>query len=77
MINDVFKPVANRVDQWEFSVFNLWGERMFVTSDISLGWDGTFGDELVQAGIYQWSITGTNLLTGVEFEKHGFLNIFR
>ena len=77
--NNTWIISTNGIDLQNFTLllYNRWGELIYESHDPSIGWDGTFGDELVQAGIYQWSITGINLLTGIEFERHGFLNIFR
>lgn len=55
-VNDVFKPVANRVNQWTFSVFNLWGEQLFTTNDINAGWDGSFREKACQNGSYIWRV---------------------
>lgn len=55
-INDVFKPVANRVSHWSFSVFNLWGEQLFFSNDPNLGWDGTFNGKVCENGSYIWRV---------------------
>jgi len=55
-VNDVFKPIANRVSAWEFSVFNLWGEKLFSTTDINEGWDGKFFDKICENGSYIWLV---------------------
>jgi gliding motility-associated-like protein len=55
-VNDVFKPIANRVSAWEFSVFNLWGEKLFSTTDINEGWDGKFFDKICENGSYIWRV---------------------
>jgi gliding motility-associated-like protein len=55
-VNDVFKPVANRVVQWHFCVFNLWGEQLFATNDPNEGWDGTFQGKVCESGSYIWRV---------------------
>jgi gliding motility-associated-like protein len=54
--NDEFRPVAGSVSEWEFSVFNGWGERVFHTLDSSAGWDGSFNSRKAEAGSYVWEI---------------------
>lgn len=53
-VNNVFKPVANFIDfdSYYFSVFNRWGEMLWSTSNIDMGWDGTYNGKVVQEGAY-------------------------
>jgi gliding motility-associated-like protein len=42
-INDIFKPVfdnINVITDIEFIIYNRWGEQVFYTKDINVGWDG-------------------------------------
>src|SRR5690606_38473490 len=45
--NDDFSPIMEGVDEDEylFSVFNRWGEKVFETTSIYKKWDGTFNGE--------------------------------
>jgi gliding motility-associated-like protein len=45
----------------QFEIFNRWGERVFITNNISpnepnLGWDGTFKGLLLDAGVFGWVV---------------------
>ena len=57
-VNDVFKIVrtVNIYKLKEFSVWNRWGEKVFETSDVNEGWDGTFGNHLQPMSVYVWQI---------------------
>lgn len=55
--NDVFLPVAGTVSQWELDIYNRWGERVFHSSDESLGWDGTYQGKGLEAGMYVYSVS--------------------
>lgn len=57
-INDVFK-IAKHLNIRSisyFKVFNRWGEKVFTTSDINSGWDGTKDNEKSPAGVYVWYV---------------------
>jgi gliding motility-associated-like protein len=57
-INDVFRIVRHLNIQKlkEFSVFNRWGEKLFSTTDISEGWDGTYQNKEQGIGVYVWQV---------------------
>jgi gliding motility-associated-like protein len=78
-LNNTWKITTSGIDVYQFtlSIYNRWGELIFVSHDPEYGWDGTFGNSLVQAGLYQWRIEGVNILTNQDFERFGFINVFR
>lgn len=53
-INDVFIPVASGIKQYDLTLFNRWGDLLFKTSDISVGWNGEAGSEPCAQGVYVW-----------------------
>lgn len=56
--NQTFKPVLTGIDvhNYQMIIFNRWGELIFETNNPEVGWDGTYGGEIVQDGIYTWSL---------------------
>jgi gliding motility-associated-like protein len=62
--NDVFAPKTfsiyekgpNGENNYEFSIYNRWGERVFETYKLGEGWDGTFKGGEVQEGTYIYII---------------------
>lgn len=56
--NEIFKPVTFgfEVVQYEFTIFNRWGDIMFTTTDPQAGWDGYYLGNLSQAGLYNWQM---------------------
>ena len=58
--NEIFKPVMEGFDENEYTlyIFNRWGELIFESHDMNVGWDGTYSqhDENVQDGVYTWEI---------------------
>ena len=77
--NNTWKIVLNGIDilQFRLTVYNRWGQPVFESRDPAVGWDGTFNNQLVQAGLYQWKIEGVESLTGLPVERYGYVNIFR
>jgi gliding motility-associated-like protein len=58
-LNDVWRPVCYglyRDGDYELSIFDRWGKRVFWTIVIDNGWDGTFKDKPCEVGVYNWRI---------------------
>ena len=55
-LNDEIKPLIKPdfppIDQFEWSVFNRWGDLMFVSRSVDTSWDGTFRQREASAGVY-------------------------
>ena len=64
MKNDVFRPLGYGLENYKLTIFNRWGQVIFVSLDFEGGWDGTYGEEAAENGIYVWEISyfqnGTN-----------------
>lgn len=58
--NEVFKPVMDGFDPQKYTlyIFNRWGDLIFESHDMEVGWDGTFAgqDFQVQDNVYVWKI---------------------
>ena len=57
--NDVFHPILYGVDKYELNIFNKWGELLFISTDINIGWDGYYRDQLCQQDVYVYKINVT------------------
>lgn len=58
-INDFFFAFGTEIKTFEMMVFNRWGEEIFKTDDISIGWDGTHRGQKSPIGVYAWRILYT------------------
>lgn len=59
--NDVLRarPFGIKIFRY-FEVYNRFGERVFYTTDASIGWDGTFHSMPQDTGIYVWMCAGVD-----------------
>lgn len=74
--NPLFIPIIYDVSEYEFSIYNRWGQIIFQTTNRLKGWDGTINYKDVPEGVYVWKIQFKNHL-GI-FEDHiGHVNLFR
>ncbi len=57
--NNEFKPIGlfeKLATEYEFMIFNRWGERIFYTKDPNQAWDGRYQFTLAPSGIYVYRI---------------------
>ncbi len=75
-LNDCYKiKYWGSVDDFEFSVFNRWGNRLFYTKDPGQCWDGTFKGIPQDPGVYIYMIKGKTFCEPEVFRKGTFLLI--
>jgi gliding motility-associated-like protein len=58
-LNDEFIPIfnmANSVKAYRFEVYNRWGQIVFESNDITVGWDGKYKGKICQTGTYNWIV---------------------
>ena len=57
--NDVFRiPPGVPIALKEFSIFDRWGNRVFSTTDVNLGWNGLLKGRAADTGVYVYIIKG-------------------
>lgn len=57
--NDTFYPVVYgqlRNEEYEFVIYNRWGEQLFLTNNIDEAWDGTYLGREAQQDVYAYRI---------------------
>lgn len=57
--NQVFKPVAGFIDfdSYRMEVYNKWGQLIFDSDDIEIGWDGTYRGNVVREDYFRYIIS--------------------
>ncbi len=78
-INEVFHPSGEGIDptDYEFSIFDRWGEQIFHTKDPSEGWDGTYSGEFVKNDVYVWKLITRNIYNGEKKDMNGSVTLLR
>ncbi|MDA0945900.1 MAG: PKD domain-containing protein [Bacteroidetes bacterium] len=57
--NDVFRPMHAGVEDYELMVFTKWGEMIFYSNSVHLGWDGYVNGRLAAQDVYAWKASAT------------------
>ncbi|MBL4752471.1 MAG: gliding motility-associated C-terminal domain-containing protein [Flavobacteriales bacterium] len=74
--NDVFFPEIEYAATFKMIIFNRWGEVVFVTDDLNIGWDGYYKGKLALQDTYGWKINVV-FIDGVAIERLGEVTVIR
>jgi len=75
--NDAFLPFPVGIDKYNyFMVFNRWGQQVFSTTKMNLGWDGKLIGKDQATGTYVWMIQGVTK-DGRLITKKGTVTLIR
>lgn len=83
--NEVFLPIfsdPSLVREYKLLIFNRWGEIVFESNDIEVGWDGyykqmdQYGVQKVQDGTYIWQIRYIDAYS-VTINEKGHINVLK
>ncbi len=74
--NDEFRVAYRSISEFEISIYDQWGRRVYQSDDITKGWDGTFHGDLASMGTYFYVIKakGTD---DYEYVIKGSVNLLR
>lgn len=59
--NNTFIPVIYDVLNYEFWIYDRWGEEIFHSTELHQGWDGSYKGKICQDGVYTYKIKYTNI----------------
>jgi len=74
--NEVFHPYLEYTQEYRLQIFNRWGELVFESKDVNIGWDGYYKNELSQADVYVYKLEVT-FINGAKATKVGDLTLLR
>ena len=76
-LNEIFRAYGIGVDTFEMEIYTRWGQRIFTSNSLDIGWDGTTEDGMqVPVGVYIYNIKTTNIY-GEDFKYHGQVKLIR
>jgi gliding motility-associated-like protein len=68
--NDRLIPIPVGLKAYDyFEIYNRWGQRMYRTSQVGVGWDGYFRGVLQDSDTYVWQVQGTDFLGKRVYKK--------
>jgi gliding motility-associated-like protein len=74
--NETFNAVTRGVKKYSLLIFNRWGQKVFESTDLNTGWDGTFKGQACKSDVYAWKISATSA-DGVIKELTGQVMLYR
>ena len=78
--NNVFKVAGRNIDlnQFELSIYNRWGEIIFISQDPNIGWDGAIANKgLAPIGTYTYQVVYRFVNASESETLTGHLNLIR
>lgn len=77
-LNPIFLPATGFVDlnQYNFAIFDRWGEKLFETSDRQQGWDGRYHGKFCEQAVYVWTLT-FKTAQGEYIDRKGTVTLLR
>ncbi|MBK7754350.1 MAG: gliding motility-associated C-terminal domain-containing protein [Flavobacteriales bacterium] len=78
-INDGFVPIFNLpwVDNYEFLIFDRWGERLFTSTTPGEVWDGNYHGVAVESEVYVWELKYRDMLSRDFGKAKGHVTVLR
>ncbi|MBX7095758.1 MAG: gliding motility-associated C-terminal domain-containing protein, partial [Flavobacteriales bacterium] len=78
-LNSVFMPIVSGhdPDDYEFMVFDRWGELIFYTQMSGVGWDGTYKGQAAKQDVYVWKLKVKKLYNGEKREYYGHVSLLK
>ncbi len=74
LTNIIFHPYYEGVADYHLEIYDRWGELLFTSNDVTIGWDGYFKNRLCSQDVYVYKAWG-RYYNGKTFEKAGDLTL--
>ncbi len=73
--NDVLYVMGNCITNLEFLIFDRWGEKVFETSNPTIGWDGMFNGKKMDPATFAYYLKAT--VNGNDVNQKGSISIIK
>lgn len=77
LLNDYFMPIAIGVINYEFEVFDRWGEKIFSTKNPLEGWNGYYRGKECKEDVYVWRIVFKNVVSSKDEIHYGHVTLLK
>ncbi len=74
--NEIFHPIHEGVIEYKLMIFNRWGQQIFESDDVNIGWDGYYNGQLSAQDVYVWRAVG-KFSNGRSFNMRGNVTLLR
>ncbi|HEX3010338.1 MAG TPA: PKD domain-containing protein, partial [Bacteroidales bacterium] len=74
--NDIFYPYHDGVEEYKLEIYDRWGELLFESDKVNVGWDGYYKGNLCKSDVYIWKAKG-KFYNGSSFNKAGDVTLLR
>ncbi|HBX50959.1 MAG: hypothetical protein A2275_07045 [Bacteroidetes bacterium RIFOXYA12_FULL_35_11] len=75
-LNDILKVETDITDDIYFVIFDRWGNKVFETTDVKSGWDGTYKGKQLDQGVFVYYLKAV-CINNTQFEKRGNVTLVR
>ena len=75
-INEGFRGYGIGIAQYDFRIFNRWGQELFTSTQLTESWDGFYGSKICPQGVYVYSADIVDAL-GVSHRFRGKVLLIR
>lgn len=77
--NQTWNISMEGIDVYDFEllIFNRWGEVIWESHDVNVGWDGTIAGRTVETGTYSWVVHTKDLMNDAKYTFNGHINLLR
>lgn len=74
--NDMFYVRGNNITKALLIIYDRWGQKVFESNDINIGWDGVFKGKKLDPAVFAYYVEG-ECEGGQQFVKKGNVTLFR
>ncbi|HLP12594.1 MAG TPA: gliding motility-associated C-terminal domain-containing protein, partial [Flavobacteriales bacterium] len=75
-MNNILYVRGSGISEFTFRVYDRWGQKVFETTELSLGWDGTYSGRTLDTGVFVYTLEG-KFYSGNEFSQKGNVTLKR
>jgi len=75
-LNDELEVKGNTIDELYFAIYDRWGEKVFETTDQTVGWDGSFRGRALSPDVYGYYLEA-RCFNGEFYTQKGNITLIR